>query len=113
MGLFKKKGAVPIAPPVDNDFAKANIQPQIVQPTPVTQPQPVPTPTPVVETPIQQPIVQEKKVEEPVVQEEHLRTQPNYIEVPTYLSQDKINELIIQNNLMLRQILSMASEDEQ
>lgn len=30
----------------------------------------------------------------------------NYREVPVFLSQDKINDLIIENNLMLRQIMA-------
>lgn len=35
---------------------------------------------------------------------------PRVIQVPLYLSQDQINNMIIENNLMLKELMSIANE---
>jgi len=89
MGIFNKKvSSMPTAPPRE-DF----VQQRQETPKPVEVEQPKPQPEPKVEE------VEEKEVE----QEED-----KVMYVPKSISQEDINNLVIENNFMLKKILSLA-----
>lgn len=96
LGMKKKKTtAVPTAAPVEEVVQQAvpivpqEVAQQVVEVASETLPeQPADTP--------------EKPIEAP---------QTKMVPYPLYLSQDKINEMTIENNLMLKEILVIARED--
>jgi len=105
MGIFKKKqiaATVPAkAPEEDETVSEVNYVEQMSAPVrPVEQAvQPIETHKPVV-----QPIETHKAIQK--------MPEPRIIQVPVYLDQSGINELVIQNNQMLKELMAMATEED-
>lgn len=83
IGKKKKLTAVPTSAPVEQTQAA-------VLPEEVTEVKVVQEPSPVAPIPTEQPKV---------------------VQVPVYLSQDQVNNLVIENHLMLKEILAIAQEE--
>lgn len=102
MGIFKKPKQVAKPQPVmttapetpespGEQAFSAEVANQAPQVSPTIQ-HPAPVPVPVQPEPVQQPA--------PV------QPEPQYREIPVCMSQEQINNLIIENNIMLKQIIS-------
>ena len=77
--------------------------------TPPVEPMVFDTPTPVVEAPVV-PVVPEVPVA-PVAQPVEVQPEQRIVQVPVSLSQSQINNLVIENNMMLKEILEIAQEE--
>ena len=121
MGIFKRKtkakSMVATAPEEDESTGEikhieelaGNVQPMYAENPAIPAPQPVQQPVP--QQPIQQVVPQQvpqQPIQQPAQQpiKEEQQESINYREIPVCMSQSQINNLVIENNIMLKQIMT-------
>lgn len=104
MGIFNKKVPVQIQQPIPvqqvpeaaYEQAEAKVEQQAFN-----APQPVQTPE----------VQYASQIQKSVPQTPLEPQKPKIIQVPVYLSEQDINNMVIENNLMLKELLNLASQE--